>query len=291
MTGYRDRYYQSTDGLWLYARDYDGPAERVPVLCLPGLTRNSRDFEALAPVLAASRRVICPDFRGRGRSQYGNPKSYRPDVELGDVLTLLDALKIAKAAVIGTSRGGLVGMAMAAAAHDRLAGLALNDIGPVIDTDGLIRIRNYIGPSPGFSSWEDAVVGLKATNPGFPGLTETQWTTFARRVFRNEAGLPRPDYDMGLADTFPTVEAISSGKLPDAWPLFEKIAPLPALVLRGENSDLLREETVTEMRARYQALAAVTVRNRAHVPFLDEPEAAEALNEWLAAIDDSKKGR
>jgi pimeloyl-ACP methyl ester carboxylesterase len=290
---FADRYYQSTDGLWLYARDYQGPAGRgmTPVLCLAGLTRNSKDFEALAPHLAASRRVICPDYRGRGRSQYGNPKSYRPDVELGDALRLLDELNVRRVAVIGTSRGGLIGMVMAAGAKDRLAGLAFNDIGPAIDAAGLIRIRNYIGPSQALPSWEAAVAALKATNPGFRGLSEAQWLAFARRVFRNEAGLPRPDYDMALAETFPSAEAIASGKLGDSWPLFDAIGPLPALVLHGENSDLLSAATVAEMQARHAGLAAVTVKDRAHVPFLDEPEALAAIENWLAAVDAAETAR
>ena len=286
---FREVFYTSGDGLRLYARDH-GPQNsgRLPVLCLPGLTRNAKDFEPLAERLGASRRVICPDFRGRGRSQYaGDPLTYRPDVELSDTLLLLDALEVQRAAVVGTSRGGIVGMIMAAKAPERLAGLLLNDIGPRIDTSGLLRIRGYLGTDPEFSDWAEAVAALKATNPGFDTLTAADWERFARRVFREEKGRPRADYDPRLAANFPSAADIAAGQVPELWALLPALAGVPVTVLRGVHSDLLSAATVAEMLAHLPHATAVTVADRGHVPFLDEPESLAAVDALLARVDGS----
>ena len=277
----------SADGVSLHARDY-GPETggRMPVVCLPGLTRNARDFEVVAPRLAGNRRVIAPDFRGRGESGHAaDPLTYRPEIELEDTLAILDHLGVGRVAVIGTSRGGIVAMVMAAKAPERLAGALLNDIGPRIDKAGLLRIRGYLGVDPVFHSWDQAVHAMKATNPGLEGLPEEDWLAFARRVFRDDNGRPRPDYDMRLTATFPSTEDISAGKVPELWALFDLMAQLPAAVLRGEHSDLLSPETVSDMQARHKALSAVTVKDRGHVPFLDEPESEAAIDAWLAEVD------
>lgn len=277
----------SADGVVLHARDH-GPADGgpVPVLCLPGLTRNAKDFEAVAARLAAARRVISPDFRGRGLSGYAaDPLTYRPDVELSDTLLLLDHLKVPRVAVIGTSRGGIVAMIMAAKAKDKLAGVVFNDIGPKIDTAGLLRIRSYIGSDPQFTSWDAAVATLKATNPGLETLNAAEWMVFARRVFRDVDGVPRADYDARLAVTFPSPEDITAAKVPELWALLDAMTDIPVTVLRGEHSDLLSGITVAAMQARLPQMVAVTVRNRGHVPFLDEPESEAAIDAWLAAVD------
>ena len=291
MADVREVYFAAADGLELFARDY-GDDGLTPVMCLPGLTRNSRDFETVAPRLSPKRRVICPDYRGRGRSQYAaDPVTYRPDVELDDALRLLDTLGVTRAAVIGTSRGGIVAMVMAAKAKDRLAGVLFNDVGPHLETAGLLRIRNYLGATLPFHTWDGAVEALKAANPGFDKLTDTDWMNFARRVFRDDNGRPGLDYDPDLAKTFPGAEAIAAGKLADIWNLFDLVAPLPSLVLRGENSDLLSEATVAEMQRRSPRLAAVTVKGRAHVPFLDEAESIAAMDQWLARVDEHEMKR
>lgn len=286
---FREVFYTSGDGLRLYARDH-GPRNsgRLPVLCLPGLTRNAKDFEPLAERLGATRRVICPDFRGRGRSQYAeDPLTYRPDVELSDTLLLLDALEVQRVAVVGTSRGGIVGMIMAAKAPERLAGLLLNDIGPRIDTSGLLRIRGYLGTDPEFSDWAEAVAALKATNPGFDTLTAADWERFARRVFREEKGRPRADYDPRLVANFPSAADIAAGQVPELWALLPALAGVPVTVLRGVHSDLLSAATVAEMLAHLPHTAAVAVADRGHVPFLDEPESVAAVDALLAQIDGS----
>ena len=208
---YREVWFTSGDGLKLYARDY-GPSDsaRTPVLCLNGLTRNSRDFEDLAPRLAADgRRVIAPDYRGRGRSAYMlDGASYRPDVELADALTLLDHLGVPRVAVIGTSRGGIIAMFMAKLAPDRLAGVLFNDIGPVLEPAGLRRIRTYLGRTEPVADWPAAIAAVKRINSGFTGVGDAQWERLARRVFADTTAGPAPAYDSHLADLFPTAEAI-----------------------------------------------------------------------------------
>ena len=285
--GFTEHVFHAADGTRLYARDHAPAtaAPRIPVVCLPGLTRNAKDFETITPHLRLSRRVVSCDFRGRGRSDRAPPETYRADQEAADTLALLTHIGIERFAVLGTSRGGLVAMVMATTALPRLAGVAFNDIGPRIDVPGLLRIRSYLGTGPAPQSWEEAVTALKATTPGFPHLSEAEWLAFARRVHAEENGRPRPDYDPGLAATFPSVEEITAGKVPELWPLLDLLKPLPCLVLRGANSDLLSEATVAEMRQRHPGLASVTVRDRGHVPFLDEAESIAALDRWLAAVD------
>lgn len=282
---FREEYIVTADGVRIHARDYPASSRLTPVICLPGLTRNSKDFETVAPHIAQRRRVVCIDFRGRGKSSRADPSTYRPDVELADTLALLDHLHIRRAAVLGTSRGGVVALLMAAMALDRLAGVMLNDIGPRIDKAGLIRIRTYLGGDPRFSSWEHAVTALKATNPGLQSLSQDDWMVFARRVFRDENGQPRSDYDAGLTQTFPSIEDIEAGKVPELWALLDLMVGLPATVLRGEHSDLLSEATLREMQQRLPGLAAVTVTDRGHVPFLDEPESLAAIDQWLELVD------
>lgn len=287
MAPYREHFVTAADGTRLYARDYAPASDTglTPVVCLPGLTRNARDFEALCPMLAGARRVLALDFRGRGESGWADPATYRPDQEVADTLTVLDHLGIGRFAIIGTSRGGIAAMVMAARALPRMAGVLFNDIGPKIDIPGLLRIRSYLGKDPQFAGWADAVAALKANNPGFPDLSDTEWMTFARRVFRDENGRPQADYDPGLAVNFPSVADISAGKMPELWPLLEMMADVPSVVLRGAHSDLLSPETVTRMLAVHRNLSAVTVPDRGHVPFLDEPASVAAIAEWLSRVD------
>jgi pimeloyl-ACP methyl ester carboxylesterase len=282
---FRDVWITAADGLRLYGRDYEGDGTGPPILCLSGLTRNVRDFEPFIDRIGGARQFIAMDYRGRGRSDYApDPKTYRVDIEADDALSLLDHLGIARAAMIGTSRGGLVAMTLAAKALGRLAGVLFNDIGPVIDKAGLLRIRSYLGKAPRFTSWDEAIEALKRTHAGFK-LDETEWLDFARRVYREENGLPRIDYDARLGETFPSAEDIESSTLPDMWPLFEMLKPIPCAVLRGEHSDLLSEATVAEMKSRHPGLIVRTVPHRGHVPFLDEPESLVAIKKWFDALD------
>jgi pimeloyl-ACP methyl ester carboxylesterase len=287
MDSYRDVWFQSSDGLKLYARDYPGPkVARVPLLCLAGLTRNSRDFEPIAPHLAGSRRVIVADYRGRGRSDYAkDAKTYRPDVELDDAIRLLDHLGIGQVAVLGTSRGGIVAMVMAAIYPDRLLGALLNDIGPELDRRGLLRIARNLANRIEINSWDDAIAAFRASNPGYETLTDEQWQKLSRQVFRDEGGKPVYDYDPLLPSALPPVADIESKELANFWPLFEKLEAKPVTVLRGEHSDLLSVQTVEDMQRRHPGLDAVTVTNRGHIPLLDEPESVAAISRWLARVD------
>lgn len=282
----------AADGTALYARDYAAwRRDRVPVVCLPGLTRNAKDFETVAPRLAEARRVLAFDFRGRGRSGRADPATYRPDQEVADTLHVLDSLGIERFAIIGTSRGGIAAMVMAARALPRMAGVLFNDIGPRIDKAGLLRIRSYLGADPQFAGWGEAVAALRSSNPGFETLSEAEWLAFARRVYREVDGRPRADYDPALAQTFPGVADIEAGKVPELWALLDLMADVPALVLRGEHSDLLSADIVAGMHRHHRRLASVTVGQRGHVPFLDEPECRVAIDQWLAGVDAAEAAR
>jgi len=288
MALYSDVWFESSDGLKLYARDYNAqaPAGKCAVLCLAGLTRNCRDFEPLIPHIAGQRRVIAMDYRGRGRSANADDwNSYHPSIEAADTLRLLDHLAVPSVAIIGTSRGGIVAMVMAAQAIDRIAGVLFNDIGPVIDAAGLLRIRHNLDEVETISSWAGAIARLKATNPGYETLSDEQWERMARAIFRDMDGQPVLDFDARLGLTFPSAEDITSGKLPPAWGLFDLLKDVPVSVLRGEHSDLLSVQTVAEMAAHHPGLDATTVRNRGHIPLLDEPESLAAVRRWLALVD------
>ncbi len=298
---WRDVYFTSDDGLRLFGRDY-GPqdSDLPPVLCLAGLTRNSMDFHKLATLLSTlglpaglsapepkSRRVIVPDYRGRGLSEYANDwQTYQPEVELADSLKLLDQLEIEKFAVIGTSRGGLIAMLMGQVIRERLLAVVLNDIGPKLEEDGLLRIAEAINERPVISGWDSLVDGLKKYSVGFSGLSEEDWLAFAHNLYRERDGKIEPDYDVNLNKTFPSPDFIRSGKIPQAWDLFATLKDLPMAVIRGENSDLLSIETVEKMKQAHPGLITTTVPNRAHVPFLDEPEAIAAITECLEIQSD-----
>jgi pimeloyl-ACP methyl ester carboxylesterase len=277
--------FRSSDGLALSYRDYPGPpgATLPPVLCLPGLTRNARDFEALASELARSRRVLSPDLRGRGQSAYDpNAANYHPGTYLRDVLELLGHAGVARVLAIGTSLGGLLTMLLAGAKPGLLCGAVLNDIGPVIDEAGLARIRGYVGKSGAFASWREAAEACRTANgAAFPDYGDSEWLAFARRACALDAGGGvRFDYDPRIAEPF-----AGSGAAPaaaDPWLLWAPLAPVPTLVIRGATSDILSEATLAEMRRRKPDTRAVTVPNRGHAPALDEPEALAAIREFAA---------
>ncbi len=280
---HRDIHFTSEDGLALYGRDYPADNGATPLLCLCGLTRNVRDFEPLARWLGGARRLITMDYRGRGRSAYGDPSTYRPDVELTDALRLLDELAVGKVSVIGTSRGGIIAMLMAAQHPQRLKSVLLNDVGPVIEKASLLRIRKYLGKPVSFANWGEAAAALANNNPGFETLSEPEWIDFTRRVFIERDGRIVNDYDLRLAEGFPSVEQIEREGSTDLWALFDALRPFPVTVLRGEHSDLLSAETVSDMKQRHPRLTARVIKDRAHVPFLDEKDAKAAIQEWLVS--------
>lgn len=281
---FTDGYWTSLDGLKLHYRDYAGDASRPPILCIAGLTRNARDFEGLAARYAGRWRVICAELRGRGESEYArDPESYVPTTYVGDLVALIEQAGLSRFVAVGTSLGGLLTMALAAIAPERIAGAVLNDVGPVIEPEGLGRIRSYVGQGRSFPTWMHAARAAQETlRHTFPDLDVTGWLRHAKRTMTvGGNGRIVFDYDMKIAEPFnrPGTEAP-----PDLWPAFETLARGPLLVVRGEMSDILSEGTMQEMRARAPEIEVVTVPRVGHAPTLEEPVAAEAIDRLLARI-------
>ncbi len=264
-------HFAAPDGARLFFAD---EGEGLPLLCLPGLTRNGGDFDHLAPHLRDVR-LLHLDSRGRGRSEFTGPATYTVPQEAADAVALLDHLGIGQAAVLGTSRGGLVGMMMAATARGRLLGLALNDIGPVIDLKGLQDIAGYLGRSPAQRTWEEAATTRAAQWPHFRDVPHERWLHEVRNHYEETPEGLRLRYDPRLREAFGTGEA------PPLWPLFDVLDGLPLACLRGESSNILSRATFDEMRRRRPDMIAAEVPGRGHVPFLDEPESLAAIRAWL----------
>ncbi len=285
---WRDVFTTSKDGLKLYARDYGSRIlATTPVVCLPGLTRNSKDFHELAMHLSEKRRVLCLDYRGRGRSDYDpNYKNYSPMVEVSDTLDVMAAAGISHGVIIGTSRGGILAMIMAVMRPGVLKGVVLNDIGPEIAVEGLLRISGYVGNMPNPKSWNEAVVMLKKiAQAHFPTLNDEEWMSFARTTFRDENGLPKSDYDPALRHTLPKIIASGDAKIPKLWAQFNALKNFPTLVIRGENSDLLTQETLQKMHDAHEKMLSITLKNRGHTPFLNEIQAVAAIDRFIGQID------
>jgi pimeloyl-ACP methyl ester carboxylesterase len=282
--GYEDGYWYSADGLRLHFRDYPGDETRAPVLCVPGLTRNARDFEGVAQRLAGKRRVIAVDLRGRGESDYAHdPYSYVPPVYLQDLGALIAEHCVRPVVLFGTSLGGLMAMLLALTARQTLAGVLLNDVGPVIEENGLERIRSYVGKDTRFASWDEAADTIAANHHGsFPDYTHQDWLTAAHRICREKDGAIRYDYDMAIAKPFalPLPEPAF-----DLWPAFETLHGLPGLLVRGEYSDVLSAETASEMVRRLPLMDLVTLPRIGHAPTLEEPGAVAAIERLLQAVD------
>jgi len=277
--------WQSSDGLTLSARLYPGDPARAPVLCLPGLTRNGRDFEDLAAAIAPGRRVICPDLRGRGRSDHANdPATYTPAHYLGDILLLLQASSIERFVAIGTSLGGLLTMMLAGLAPARIVGAVLNDIGPEIDAAGLARIRGYVGVAKRYADWDRAAQALAiAQADTYPGFAHADWLRMARRAMREDAeGAIVFDYDMAIAR--PLADDDGAAPAPDLWPLFDALSGRPVTVVRGGTSDILSAATAAAMQARHAGLDLVVLPGIGHAPTLDEPPARAAIRRLLDQV-------
>jgi pimeloyl-ACP methyl ester carboxylesterase len=276
-----DVYYRSSDGLRLYARDYAGPRDDSPaILCLPGLTRNSKDFAELAEHLRSRYRVVCPDQRGRGRSERDQDSAhYRPDTYVRDMWTLIDLLQLPRIRIIGTSLGGMMAVMMAVQAPPRIDRIAINDIGPELDPQGIARIASYVGKSAPVATWNDAARQSREINAvAFPDFNDADWMAMARKVYIQEGTAPVLDYDpliaRGLAPGAPA---------PNLWPLFEALGQTPVLALRGELSDLLSEHTFDEMSRRLPHVTRVVIPRRGHAPALNEPEAIAAIDQFFSA--------
>jgi pimeloyl-ACP methyl ester carboxylesterase len=280
---FSSRYYTSADGLRLHYRDYPGPANaRLTVVCIPGLTRNARDFEDVAPHLADRYRVISVELRGRGLSEYAkDPMTYVPAVYVRDIMALLDAAGLKRVALIGTSLGGIISMVLATVIPARLLGVVINDIGPELDPVGLARIGSYVGRTKPIQTWADAAAAIEAIDGVvFPEYKGEDWARMARRRFVEspEGGL-RADYDANIAKPF-----VATAKAVNLWPFFRSFRMMPVLSIRGEHTDLLSLEVFERMQTEVPHLKRVTVPNRGHAPYLDEPEARAAIDAFLDSL-------
>ncbi|MDK4732697.1 alpha/beta hydrolase [Rhizobium sp. CNPSo 3490] len=288
--GFQERFYHSSDGLTLYARDYrsDGAAaaERLPVICLPGLSRNARDFHPLALLLSRDRtgprRVIALDSRGRGNSAWDeNKANYNLAVETGDIIAACTAFGIERAVFIGTSRGGLILHLIAAARPDLLEAVVLNDIGPAIEAGGLALIRDYLNSGRKPADWKEAADILQVNHgASFTALTREDWREMALALYRDVGGRPVADFDPAIAEALRSIDF--SQPLPDLWAQFESLSRFPLMLIRGENSPLLSQETVNEMARLHPGLVLHTAGGQGHAPLLHLGNISAAIRAFLA---------
>lgn len=288
---FADLYFRVRDGLRLHARVYRAPGSRLrPLLCLPGLTRNCRDFHDLARYLSSAgpyaRDVYALDYRGRGQSDWDPDwRNYSVPTEALDVIDFLAFAGLSHVAVIGTSRGGLIAALLAALRPSSLGVVILNDIGPVIESDGLMRIAGYVGRVPLPRSWEDAAAIMRDINQRqFPAVRPEDWEVLARQWYNEKNGRPAVSYDPKLRNTM----SILDGPMPALWSQFEALNRVPVLVLRGENSDILSKATVQEMHHRHPALSDVEIPGEGHAPLLRDRLSHEAIASFLAAHDGAR---
>jgi pimeloyl-ACP methyl ester carboxylesterase len=278
------------DGLRLHALSYgQRSSPKTPIVCLPGLARTAADFETLAAALAHGgaqpRRVIAIDYRGRGRSDHDrNPDNYSLPVELADVLAIVTALDAMPAIFIGTSRGGILAMLLAAVRPTAIAGVVLNDIGPVIEPQGLMRIKGYVGKLPQPRNFEDGAEILRRLFHGqFPKLGHDDWLANARRAFKEENGRMIPTYDIKLAKT---LEAINpDSPIPPLWMQFDALAHVPVMAIRGANSDILSPATLDAMCARHPGLETLEVADQGHAPLLAEADTIERIADFIGRCE------
>jgi pimeloyl-ACP methyl ester carboxylesterase len=281
---YADRHWTSRDGLKLHFRDYPGRTDRPPLLCLPGLTRNARDFEHVAARLAGEWRVLCPDLRGRGDSAYAKDSaSYNPLQYADDIALLLGAEGLTRVVVLGTSLGGILTMLLAMTERERLAGALLNDIGPEIDPAGLARIRDYVGQGRSYPTWMHAARAIEELQGGaFPDFEIADWLATAKRcMVLGSNGRIVFDYDMKIAEPFAQAGGEAGA---DLWPAFAALKGRPVMLLRGELSDILSAQTLSRMAKALPDAEAVTVPRVGHAPMLDEPAAVAAIDRLLARV-------
>lgn len=286
MANWEDGYWSSKDGLRLHYRDYPASAgaSALPIICLPGLTRNARDFAPLADRLAGDRRIIVVELRGRGESERAkDPLSYVPATYLEDVTALIGELGLDRFILFGTSLGGILSMLIAATMPGKVAGVLLNDIGPAIDPAGLVRIRGYVGRGGSYPTWLHAarsLADLHAT--AYPDYSLDDWLDMAKRLYRlTNAGRIVADYDSAIAEPFKVPGNESAG---DLWPLVDALKPIPALLVRGGLSDILSAATADRMQAELPLLERVDMPRIGHAPTLFEPECEVAIDRLLVRV-------
>jgi pimeloyl-ACP methyl ester carboxylesterase len=286
VTVWTDGYWWSNDGLRLHYRDYPGgDAGKPPIICIPGLTRNARDWEGVAERLSGDWRVIAVDLRGRGESAYAkDPMTYVPLTYLQDLEALVRELGLERFVLFGTSLGGLLSMLLGAAEKDRVAGILINDIGPELDEAGVSRIRSYVGRQEVWPTWVHAARDLQEVHGAcYPDWTLDEWLVFAKRVARlNTSGRIVFDYDMRIAEPFKL--PVTTGL--DLWSAVATLKDVPMLVVRGETSDILSPATLARMEAEHPDLEAVTVPRIGHAPTLDEPVVQEATERLLSRVQE-----
>lgn len=267
----------ANDGLRLHHSD---SGSGIPILCLSGLTRNGGDFDHVAPYLSDFR-LIRPDYRGRGRSDWADPATYTVAQEARDALALMDHLDLPRAAILGTSRGGLIAMLLGATAHHRLLGVALNDIGPEISARGLDVIKGYVGRNPAQKTLQEAAHARARLWSSFEGVPHARWLAEVCNHYDETSDGLVIRYDPRLRDA---VLDTGDAPAPDLWPLFDALAGLPLALIRGANSDLLTRATADEMSRRRPDMLREDVTGRGHVPFLDEPQSLSVLHRWLEML-------
>jgi pimeloyl-ACP methyl ester carboxylesterase len=280
-----ETFFTSGDGLRLFYRDFAPltPSSKLPVLCLPGLTRNSRDFTHVAERIRRDRRVLCADLRGRGRSQHDPVwQNYHPGTYLADIGLLLADAGVTRCVLLGTSLGGILSMLLAATNPSLVAGVILNDVGPEVAPAGLARIAAYVGRHAPPASWDEAVATVQATYEiGMPGLSHDEWVTHTKRSYSDVDGVPQLDMDPMIGEA---VRSAPAAAAPDLWPLFAALRPVPTLALRGATSDILAVSTFDRMLLEKPDLVRVEVPQRGHTPMLDEPASVAAIDEFLARV-------
>ena len=285
---FQERRWTSRDGLTLYARDYpvSGDEEGLPVIALHGLTRNSKDFEDVAPLIAAmGRRVVVPDVRGRGRSEWDpNPSRYQPKIYARDVTDMTKALEIDRAVFIGTSMGGIITMTLAAMRPKAVAAAILNDVGPAVAPEGIARILSYAGQTASIRGWDDAAAYMAKTNGvAFPAFGEDEWMAMARRTFRERDGVPQLDYDPAISVVLSKPPSRFAGWI--AGLLFRKLArKRPTLLLRGELSDVISADIASRMQRVAPGMQRVDIPKVGHAPMLTEPSAVDAIRNFLRTV-------
>lgn len=286
----REVFYSSADNLTLFARDYGDPLSPwLPVVCLSGLTRTSRDFHLLASHLSRhrhrSRRVVAFDYRGRGRSAWDpNPTGYNPLKELSDVLSGMAALGIGRAVIVGASRGGIIGMLMGMSRPATVAALVLNDVGPALEARGLARIKSYVGRTPAPDDWDDAAHIQRRLHGGqFTEWNEADWDYYARLTYRERDGRPVPDYDPALAGALDGIEL--DQPIPTLWDEFRALKGIPILSIRGANSDLLSADTVAKMATEHPRVETVTVANEGHAPLFRRGSLLARVSAFITSVE------
>lgn len=281
---YEECYVEAADGVRLYCRDYPNPSSLPPVLCLPGLTRNSRDFSSLAARVSETRRVICPDLRGRGRSGYGADwRNYHPGQYAADLWQLLDAMEIEEAVVIGTSLGGWMAMLLNHQQPGRIAAAVMNDIGPEADPDGIARVTATAGRLDVVDTLAEAIEQAKSVySIAFPDWDDEQWLFYTETTYRQlDDGRFDLNFDRNIGHA--AREGVSGLDI-DPWAMYDDLADVPTLLIHGVLSDILTEPIIARMRDRKPDLTIARVSNRGHAPLLDEQEAVDAIETFLESI-------